>query len=540
MNNEEFEHVWVAQMTPRSFLERSLRVFPNRTAVVYGEIRRSYREFADRVQRLAGALIAAGIAPGDRVAFLCPNTPPLLEAHNAVPLVGGVLVAINTRLNAEEIAYILDHSGAKILFVDSELAHLVAGERPACVEQVVTIADPYGSAGSAQLDGPEYEALLAEATPMAFADAPAVQETDTLAINYTSGTTGRPKGVMYSHRGAYLNVLGEIAEIGLNSRSVYLWILPMFHCNGWCFTWAVTAAGGTHVCLRRFDPAEVLQTVQSEGVSLFCAAPTVLIMLLNNPASKGLKLERPLHIVTAAAPPSPTILRAVEELGASITHVYGLTETYGPHTICEWHPEWDGESAEQRAMLKSRQGVPYINAAEVRVVDDEMNDVPADGDTLGEVVMRGNNTMKGYYRQPEATAEAFRGGWFHSGDVGVMHPNGYIELRDRKKDIIISGGENISTIEVEQTLYKHPAVLEVAVVARPDEFWGEVPVAFITLKHGAEVTDREIIGFCKDHLAHYKAPKAVHFGDLPKTSTGKIQKFRLRDQLWKEHDKRIH
>lgn len=536
---EQFTDVWVAPLTPRSYLERSLRTFPHRTAVIYGDTRYSYAQFAERVQRLSGALVAAGVQPGDRVAFLCPNTPPLLEAHFACPLVGAVLVAINTRLSREEIGYILDHSGARLLFVDGELAHLVEDERPPTLTQVVNIPDAQ-AVFPKKFDGPDYEELLAVATPLPFEQAPPVAETDTLSINYTSGTTGRPKGVMYSHRGGALNALGEGLEVGLTSRSTYLWTLPMFHCNGWCFPWAVVAVGGAQVCMRKFEPAEVIRLIGAEGVTHLCGAPTVLIMLLNSPAISELRLSRPLHIVTAAAPPSPTILRAVEELGATITHVYGLTETYGPHSICEWHAEWDAESAERRALLKSRQGVPYIQAGGLRVVDEQMNDVPADGATLGEVVMRGNNVMKGYYRQPEATAEAFRGGWFHSGDVGVMHPDGYLELRDRKKDIIISGGENISTIEVEQTIYRHPAVLEVAVVARPDEIWGEVPVAFVMIKQGSELSEIELIAFCREHLAHYKAPKAVVFGDLPKTSTGKIQKFRLREQFWSEKAKGIN
>jgi fatty-acyl-CoA synthase len=515
-------------------------VFPDKTAVVYGQQRWSYRQFEERVRRLAGALAGAGVQPGDRVAFLCPNTPPLLEAHFAVPMLGAVLVAINTRLNADEIAYILDHSGAKVLCVDTELAHLVAAS-PASLPNLaltVTIADVQAGAPGQRLDGPEYEAWLAAATPL---EQPhAVAETDTISINYTSGTTGRPKGVMYSHRGAYMNALGEGLEVGLTSTSRYLWTLPMFHCNGWCYTWGVVAVGGTHVCLRKFDPATVVQLVQHEGVTHFCGAPTVLIMLLNSPAIKQLKLTTPLHIVTAAAPPSPTILQAVEDMGAKITHVYGLTETYGPHTICEWHREWDELPGEERARLKSRQGVPYIHAGGLRVVDADMNDVPADGETMGEVVMRGNNVMKGYYRQPEATAEAFRGGWFHSGDVGVMHPDGYIELRDRKKDIIISGGENISTIEVEQVIYQHPAVLEVAVVAVPHELWGEVPKAFVTLKQDSQLTEQELIDFCRARLAAYKCPKAVAFGDLPKTSTGKIQKFKLRDAAWQGFGKKIN
>ena len=534
------EQVWIAPLTPLSLLERSVRVFPDKTAVVYGTQRWSYHAFATRVRRLANALRDAGVELGDRVAFLCPNTPPLLEAHFAVPLAGAILVAINTRLSADEITYILDHSGAKLLVVDSELAPLVAPAigKVATLQTVVTIVDGQAGAPGERLDGPEYEAFLAagshECTPSP------VEERDTISINYTSGTTGRPKGVMYSHRGAYLNAIGECLEVGLTSESVYLWTLPMFHCNGWCFPWAVVAMGATHVCLRRFEPAIVVELIMQQGVTHFCGAPTVLIMLLNSPSIHDLRLDHPLHIVTAAAPPSPTILQAVEELGAKISHVYGLTETYGPHTICEWHSEWDELPAAQRARLKSRQGVPYIHAAELRVVDENMVDVPADGQTLGEVVMRGNNLMQGYYRQPEATAEAFRGGWFHSGDVAVMHPDSYIELRDRKKDIIISGGENISTIEVEQAIYQHPAVLEVAVIAVPHELWGEVPKAFVTLKSGSELSEEELMAFCRERLPGFKSPKAITFGDLPKTSTGKVQKFVLRAQEWAGQEKGIH
>ena len=537
-----FGDVWLAPLTPRTFLARSARVFPERTAVIYGRRQMSYRQFDERVRRLAAALRDLGVEHGDRVAFLCPNTPPLLEAHFAVPFLGAVLVAINTRLSSDEIGYILDHSGAKVVCVDSELAHLVAPHLAQLPElrAAVTIVDGQAGSPGQRLDGPEYEALLAAAEPLTWDEAPAIEETDTLSINYTSGTTGRPKGVMYSHRGGALNAIGEVLQTGLNSRSVYLWTLPMFHCNGWCFPWAVTAMGGTHVCMRRFEPPTTISLINELGVTHFCAAPTVLIMLLNSPAISQLKLKAPLHIVTAAAPPSPTVLAAVEALGATITHVYGLTETYGPHTVCEWHPEWDGLPAEQRARLKARQGVPYIHAVELRVVDDEMRDVPADGTTLGEVVMRGNNLMKGYYRQEEATAQAFRGGWFHSGDMGVMHPDGYIELRDRAKDIIISGGENISTIEVEQAIYQHPAVLEAAVVARPDELWGEVPVAFVTLKAGQELTEEELIAFCRERLAGYKCPKAIFFGELPKTSTGKIQKFKLRERFWAGRDRGIN
>jgi fatty-acyl-CoA synthase len=475
------------------------------------------------------------------VAFLCPNIPPLLEAHFGVPLAGGVLVAINTRLSAAEIRYILNHSEARLLFVDTELAPLIAPIRDELesVQVMVNIIDEQAGALGERLPGADYESFLAggAADPLPFW---VEDENETISINYTSGTTGQPKGVMYTHRGAYLNALGEAVELGMNSDSVYLWTLPMFHCNGWCFTWGVTAVGGTHVCLRKFDPGKAISLIMAEGVTHFCGAPTVLIMLINDPAIHTLKLRRPLRIAMAAAPPSPTIIQRVEELGAEISHLYGLTETYGPHTICEWQAPWNELPVEQRARLKARQGVAYIHAAELRVVDEHMNDVPADAATMGEVVMRGNNVMKGYFKRPDATAEAFRGGWFHSGDVGVMHPDGYIELRDRAKDIIISGGENISTIEVEQTLYKHPAVLEVAVIAIPHDKWGEVPKAFITLKADAAASEQELIDFCRERLAHFKCPKVIEFGPLPKTSTGKIQKFKLREKEWLGYERRIN
>lgn len=546
MDPNLFYDVWHAPLTPLLLLERTARVFPEKVAYVYGNVRCTYREFAARINRLASALQIAGVQKRDRVAFLCPNTPPLLEAHFAVPLAGAVLVAINTRLNADEIAYILDHCGAKFLFVDTELAHLVPdqhahrnGDQPqGSPLQIITIVDEQAGASGTCLSTLDYDSFLAggslEPLPIT------AHEDDTISINYTSGTTGRPKGVMYSHRGAALNALGEIIEVGLTSNSVYLWTLPMFHCNGWCFTWAVSVVGGTHICLRRVDPPNVVQLIEQEGVTHFCGAPTVLIMLTNHPSIKQLQLTRPLHIVTAAAPPSPTIIQTVESLGAQITHVYGLTETYGPHSICEWHSQWNDLPIGQRARLKARQGVPYLHAAELRVVDEKMRDVPADAQTQGEVVMRGNNVMQGYYRQPEATATVFEGGWFHSGDVAVMHPDGYIELRDRKKDIIIRGGENISTIEIEQAIYQHPAVLECAVIAIPDEKWGEVPKAFVVLKLGATASEDELLAFTRERLAHFKCPKSIAFTELPKTSTGKIQKYVLREQEWAGREKRIN
>ncbi len=530
------------ELTPLLYLERSERVFPNRTAVIYGNQRTTYGELGRRCRQLATALKQAGLQRNDRVAFLVPNTPPLLEAHFGVALAGGVLVAINTRLNGDEIQYILNHSGARLFFVDAELAPVIetVADRLDGIEKIITVEDPEFAPGLRRVfDGPTYEDFI-DVTPDASLPYRVPDENDMISINYTSGTTGRPKGVIYTHRGAYLNALSEIIGHKVESTSRFLWIVPMFHCNGWCFTWGVTGAGGTHVCLRRVDPPLVWQLVQDEGVTHFNGAPTVLIMLINDSNAPAERLQQTLRIATGGAPPSPTLLGQWESIGAVITHLYGLTETYGPHTYCDWHPEWDAESPERRALLRARQGVANLVACELRVVDEDMNDVPADAETMGEVVMRGNNVMTGYFDQPDATAEAFRGGWFHSGDVAVMHPDGYIELRDRKKDIIISGGENISTIEVEQAVASHPAVLEVAVIAVPDDKWGEVPKAFVVLKDGQTVAEADIIEHCREHIARFKCPKTVEFGELPKTSTGKVQKFVLRDKEWAGQEKRIH
>jgi fatty-acyl-CoA synthase len=524
-------------LTPLAFLERTLRVFPGKTAVVYGARRWSWGEFAELVGRFAGALLRAGVEPGDRVAALAPNVPALLAAHFAVLRARAALVAINTRLAADEVGYILDHSGAKVALVDPELAAKIP-RALAARPLLVNLEDPLAGASGAPLDGPRFDEFLdgAEALPVQGG----VDDEERLAsINYTSGTTGRPKGVMYTHRGAYLNALGEVLVHRLASDSVFLWTLPLFHCNGWCFPWAVTAAGGTHVMLRAVEPARVLALVRAERVTHFNGAPTVLTLLAEAPEARGVRFDPPVRVATGGSPPSPTLLARMEELGVAVTHLYGLTETYGPHVYCEPQPGWQGLALEARARLLARQGVPYHVATHLRVVDEEMRDVPADGQTMGEVVMRGNNVMAGYFRDPEATAAAFRGGWFHSGDLGVVHPDGYIELRDRKKDIIISGGENISTIEVEHTLAKHPAVLECAVVAIPHERWGEVPKAFVALRAGQRASEAELIAFCREHLAHFKCPKAVAFCELPKTSTGKIQKFRLREQEWAGRDKRI-
>ena len=518
-------------------------MYPGKTAVVHGDRSYTYAEFELRVRRLAAGLLAAGVGPGDRVAFLSPNTPPLLEAHYGVPAAGAVLVAINTRLAAGEVAYILEHSGARYLFVDRALEGLIdEGALRADGVSVVRIDD------TGAPDDP-YEAFLASAVDSADGSAsgsgdppplapPPDDEEDPISMNYTSGTTGRPKGVVYTHRGAYLNAIGELIEMEMTPDAVYLWTLPMFHCNGWCFTWAVTAIAGTHVCLRDVDPGRIWRLIESEGVTHYCGAPTVQIMLVNDPAARP--LEHPVRTMIAGAPPSPTLLEQLRALNFEPVHAYGLTETYGPTAACAWHADWDDRPPEDQARLLARQGQSFVGADLMRVVDEEGRDVPRDAATMGEVVMRGNIVMKGYFAQPEATDEAFRGGWFHSGDLAVWHPDGYVELRDRAKDIIISGGENISTIEVEQTVARHPAVLECAVIAIPHEEWGERPKAFVTLKPGVDATEREVIDFCRERIAHFKCPAAVEFGPLPKTSTGKVQKYVLRDREWSGREKRIN
>jgi len=527
-------------MSPISLLERTLRVFPGHTAVVYGEQRWSYERFAKEVGRLAGALRRAGIVPGDRVAFLTPNLPELLVAHFAVLQIRAALVAINTRLAPDEVATILAHSGSRALFCDVELGERVKHAASQCAElgTLVNVEDAVAGFVGTPLAGPSYAEFVDAADIL-----PLTSELDDeqriTSINYTSGTTGRPKGVQYTHRGTFLNALGEMLVHGLGRDSVFLWTLPLFHCNGWCFPWAVTGAGGTHVMLRAIDPTQVFRLIAREGVTHFNAAPTVLLMLAEAPEAQGVRFDPPIRVATGGAPPSPTLLARMDSLGVRVTHLYGLTETYGPHVYCEMQREWEGYDVEGRARVMARQGVPYPHATYLRVVDEQLQEVPCDGKTMGEVVMRGNNVMKGYFDDPDATAEAFAGGWFHSGDLGVMHPDGYIELRDRKKDIIISGGENISTIEVEHTLVKHPAVLECAVVGVPHPRWGEVPKAFVACKPGAVASAEELIAFCRERLAHFKCPKTVEFTALPKTSTGKIQKFQLRDKEWAGQQKRI-
>lgn len=521
--------VYRTELTPLSFLERSTLIFPHKIAVVHGARSYTYQEFANRVYRLASQLRAIGMQKQDRVAFLCPNIPALLEAHYAIPAAGGILVAINSRLSSHEIEYILRHSGSTFLFVDQELTSLI---EPLDLQgiQIIHIKDTGVS------DDP-YEQFLALGSPKPL-ESVLVDEEETISINYTSGTTGNPKGVMFTYRGVYLNALSEVLVSGMTSTSTYLWTLPMFHCNGWCFTWGVTAVGATHVCLRKTDPAQIWDLFENQGITHYCGAPTVHIFLTNH--AKAHVLEQPITVIIAGAPPSPTLLSNLKRLNIQPIHVYGLTETYGPYTVCEWQAEWETLPATEQSRLLARQGQGYVTAEQARVVGPDMQDVPHDEQTMGEVLMRGNNVAKGYYENPEATARAFEGGWFHSGDIGVWHADNYIELRDRAKDIIISGGENISTIEVEQTLVQHPAILECAVVAIPDETWGERPKAFVTLKPDQVVTETELIHFCQTKLAHFKCPVAIEFGLLPKTSTGKIQKYVLRDKAWRGYEKRIN
>ncbi|MFD4559865.1 acyl--CoA ligase family protein [Streptomyces sp. NPDC058469] len=534
-------------LTPLSFLERTARVWPDKQGVIYGNRSLSYGEVATQANRVARALRASGVQGGDRVAYLMPNLPEMLVAHFAVPLAQAVLVAVNTRLSAEEIAYILDHSGAKILVTDSAFLPTVA----AAVHDVTTVTEVI------VFEDTEAEGTMDPAATVtigsrlvSYADFTArgsdehlnwsvENELAPISINYTSGTTGRPKGVLYTHRGAYLNSFGEIIHSSHHQDSVYLWTLPMFHCNGWCTPWAVTGIGGTHVCLREVRGDVIWQQIRRHRVTHLNGAPTVVTTILN--AAQASPLDHPLVITTAGAPPSPTTILQMERMGFGIVHVYGLTETYGPYSVCQTQPQWSALPPDERAAIQARQGVGMIQTEGLRVVDKAMVDVPADGSTMGEIVMRGNNLMAGYYRDPEGTDAAFDGGWFHSGDLGVMHPDGYVELRDRAKDVVISGGENISTIEVEQALMSHDAVLEVAVVGVPDEKWGERPKAFVVLKADRQATEAELIEHVRAKIARYKAPRNVDLvAELPKTSTGKIQKFALREPEWAGRTHRVH
>src|SRR5919199_1668134 len=515
-------------LNPVHLLRRAAYMYPAKVAIAHGERRYSYRQFADRSWQLANALRAAGLRKGDRVAALLANSPAMLEAHFGVPAAGGILVTINTRLAPPEIEYILDHSGARYLLVDEEFAPALASVDLSGL-YVVRCADT-GEPDDA------YEAFLAGASP-AEPESWLEHEEETISINYTSGTTGRPKGVQYTYRGAYLNALNEVIHAGLSPDAVYLWTLPMFHCNGWCFPLAVTAVAARHVTIRAVDPERVWELIYNEGVTNYNGAPTVQLMIINHPRAH--RIERPVTAMVAAAPPSPTLFARMSELNFRVVHVYGLTETYGPTTVCPEQEAWRELPLDDQAKRLARQGQAYISSDLVRVVDEQMNDVPQDAQTMGEVIMRGNIVMSGYFEDEAATSKAFQGGWFHSGDLAIWHPDGNIELRDRGKDIIISGGENISSIEVEQAIAAHPAVLECAVIGIPDDDWGERPKAYVTLKQGAEAEEQEIIAFCRERLAHYKCPDAIEFGPLPKTSTGKVQKFVLRERDWAGHEKRI-
>ena len=518
-------------LTPISFLNWAETVYPNKIAVIHGDMRFTYREFGERCRRLASALSRRGVGKGDAVALMSPNAPPMLEAHFGVPMTGAVLNSLNFRLDASTVAFILRHGEAKVLITDREFSSVI---KDALAEfgrdiTVIDIDDPLGDGGEL-LGEKDYEAFLAEGDP-AFDGWPA-DEWDAICLNYTSGTTGNPKGVVYHHRGAFLNAMGNIAVWGLNSETVYLWTLPMFHCNGWCFTWAVTAMGGTHVCLRQIDTKQVFPMIRDLGINLVCGAPVVLNMLVHAPGDHKVPFDQKVNVYTGGAAPPSAVIAGMERMGFNVVHAYGLTETYGPSTYCAWQDDWADLDLDGKAEMMARQGVGVPTLFDQSIMDpDTMMPVPADGETIGEFMIRSNTVMKGYLKNSEATEQAFAGGWLHTGDLGVMHPNGYVEIKDRSKDIIISGGENISSLEIEETLYKHPSVMEAAVVARPDEKWGETPCAFITLKPDAnDVGAEDVIAFCRDNMAHFKAPRTVVFGPLPKTSTGKIQKYVLRDQ----------
>jgi fatty-acyl-CoA synthase len=517
-------------LTPLVLLRRAAAAYPDKLAVIHGVARFTYRELYSRCRRLADALRQRGIRRGDTVAVMAPNVPALLEAHYGVPMAGAVLNALNYRLDARSIAFILGHGQAKLLIADREFAPIL---KPALEEfggpmPLVEIDD---LAGGASLGGIEYEAFLGEGDPDAEWAMPH-DEWEPIALNYTSGTTGNPKGVVYHHRGALLNALGNAITLALDRQSVYLWTLPMFHCNGWTHTWAVTAVAGTHVCLRRVDPAPIFAAIAEHRVTHLCGAPIVLNLLVHAPTEVKRCFDHIVEVATGGAAPPSVVIEAMERMGFRVTHLYGLTESYGPTTVCAWQEEWAGLPLGERSARIARQGVAYPTLDRQRVVDPQtMADVPANGSALGELVLRSNTLMKGYLKNPAATAAAFEHGWFHTGDLAVCHPDGYVEIKDRSKDIIISGGENISSLEVEEALYRHPEVMEAAVVAKPDPVWGETPCAFVTLKpDSVAIAAEDIIGFCRATLAHYKVPRTVVFGPLPKTSTGKIQKFELRER----------
>ncbi|WP_105132861.1 acyl-CoA synthetase [Burkholderia sp. BE12] len=516
-------------LTPIDFLVRAAEVYGERTAIVHGDVRRTWGETHTRARQLASALAQAGVARGDTVAALLPNIPAMVEAHFGVPMAGAVLNTINTRLDASSVLFMLRHGEAKVLIVDTEyaeVAHRAALEVPGL--KIVSVADAMPADPARFAGATDYETFVAGGDP-GYAWTPPADEWEAIALNYTSGTTGDPKGVVYHHRGAYLAAISNILEWDMPKHAVYLWTLPMFHCNGWCFPWAVAARAGVNVCLRKFDAKTVFDLIRRERITHYCGAPIVQSAIANAPAELRDGIDHTVHAMVAGAAPAPAVIAKMKEIGFDLLHVYGLTEVYGPATVCAKQAHWEAASDEERARLNARQGVRYHLEAGATVLDpDTMTPVPADGETLGEIMFRGNICMKGYLKNPKATDDAFRGGWFHTGDLAVLMPDGYIRIKDRKKDIIISGGENISSIEVEDALYRHPAVAVAAVVAMPDPKWGEVPCAFVELREGASATEEEIVAHCRQLLAGFKVPKAVRFGELPKTSTGKIQKFQLR------------
>ena len=520
-----------APLTPLQFIERAASVYPNRLAVVHGERRYSWKQTYARCRRLASALAKRGVGKGITVAAMLANTPEMVECHFGVPMAGGVLNALNTRLDADAIAFMLNHGEAQVLITDKEFSPTIeaALRKLGRKIEVIDVEDPEFEGGK-RLGTKSYEELLQEGDPE-FDWLWPEDEWQAISLSYTSGTTGDPKGVVYSHRGAYLNGICNIVTWGMPHHAVYLWTLPMFHCNGWCFPWTMAANAGTNVCLRKVEAAKIFELIKRHKVSHYCGAPIVHSTLINAPEAMKQGIAHKVSAMVAAAAPPAAMIEGMEQMGFDLTHVYGLTEVYGPATVCAKHDEWAQADISERARLNGRQGVRYLMQEGLSVMNPEtMRPVPADGETMGEIMFRGNITMKGYLKNPQATQKAFAGGWFHSGDLAVMHPDGYVKIKDRSKDIIISGGENISSIEVEDVLYRHPAVLAAAVVARPDEKWGETPCAFVELKPGARVSEAELIEFCRGQLAKFKAPRAVIFGDVPKTSTGKIQKFVLREK----------
>ncbi|MDB5796917.1 MAG: acyl-CoA synthetase [Paucimonas sp.] len=521
-----------AALTPLGFIERAGTVYPDRLAIVHGNFRATWRQAYERARRLASALTRQGIGPGDTVAVMLPNTPPMVDVHFGVPMTGAVLNTLNTRLDAESLAFMLEHGRARLVIVDREFSNVMRQALARCTQQVtvVDVDDPLYEGPGERIGNIDYEDFLAGGDP-AFAWAPPGDEWNAIGLNYTSGTTGNPKGVVVHHRGAYLNAVSNVMVWSMPRHAVYLWTLPMFHCNGWCFPWTVAAQAGVNVCLRKVEAGAIWDAIREHGVTHYCGAPIVHSLILNAPAEMKAGIAHKVHAMVAGAAPPASMIEGMEQMGFDLLHVYGLTEVFGPAVVCDKQAAWEQLDIVERARLNARQGVRYNLAEAVTVIDPAtMQPVPADGETIGEIMFRGNITMKGYLKNEQATREAFAGGWFHSGDLGVIYPDGYIKIKDRSKDIIISGGENISSIEVEDVLYRHPAVLAAAVVAMPHPRWGETPCAFVEVKPGATLTEQDLMAHCKQHLAGFKVPRAIVFSELPKTSTGKIQKFELRQR----------